>query len=307
MIERIIPVQRAYNAVKNRKHEFINRLSLGVLSVEDGSVDLDNLEDEGLCPGKVLVYRQGSNEPKYLQTQTLPADFNEEEKRLNEEFYKIGGISETLGSEYVSSNLSGVTLELLIGQDEIRLNSTIESIKSCYKEISKRILRLYKQYALFPRIARIAGDNGQIELFYFNSNDISSDDVEIETMNDSTQTLTQKREMVFALLNSGVLSDENGKLSKRMKYKVLESLGLGVWENAQDLNELHIKKADNENIRLLGCESVAISEIDDHELHINEHIAFMLGNDYEKAVSKDKNLEEKFLSHVREHKKAKEV
>lgn len=307
VIERIIPVQRAYNAVKNRKHEFINRLSLGVLSVEDGSVDLDNLEDEGLCPGKVLVYRQGSNEPKYLQTQTLPADFNEEEKRLNEEFYKIGGISETLGSEYVSSNLSGVTLELLIGQDEIRLNSTIESIKSCYKEISKRILRLYKQYALFPRIARIAGDNGQIELFYFNSNDISSDDVEIETMNDSTQTLTQKREMVFALLNSGVLSDENGKLSKRMKYKVLESLGLGVWENAQDLNELHIKKADNENIRLLGCESVAISEIDDHELHINEHIAFMLGNDYEKAVSKDKNLEEKFLSHVREHKKAKEV
>ena len=37
MISRLIPIQRAYNAVKNRKHEYINRLTLGVLAVEDGS------------------------------------------------------------------------------------------------------------------------------------------------------------------------------------------------------------------------------------------------------------------------------
>ena len=48
IIERLIPLQRAYNAVKNRKHEFMNRLAMGVLTVEDGSIDTDNLEDEGL-------------------------------------------------------------------------------------------------------------------------------------------------------------------------------------------------------------------------------------------------------------------
>ena len=89
VIERLIPIQRAYNAVKNRKHEFINRLSLGVLSVEDGSVDLDNLEDEGLCPGKVLVYRQGSSEPKYLQSESLPSGLKDEEESLLNEFSKI--------------------------------------------------------------------------------------------------------------------------------------------------------------------------------------------------------------------------
>ena len=45
MIERIIPVQRAYNAVKNRKQEFLNRLSMGVITVEDGSVDTDDLAE----------------------------------------------------------------------------------------------------------------------------------------------------------------------------------------------------------------------------------------------------------------------
>ena len=44
VVERIIPVQRAYNTVKNRKHEFMNRIAMGVLAVEDGSVDTDNLE-----------------------------------------------------------------------------------------------------------------------------------------------------------------------------------------------------------------------------------------------------------------------
>ena len=43
VIDRLIPVQRAYNAVRNRKHEFLNRLSMGVLTVEDGSVDTDEL------------------------------------------------------------------------------------------------------------------------------------------------------------------------------------------------------------------------------------------------------------------------
>ena len=41
VIDRLIPVQRAFNAVKNRKHEFLNRLSMGVMKVEDGSVDVD--------------------------------------------------------------------------------------------------------------------------------------------------------------------------------------------------------------------------------------------------------------------------
>lgn len=219
-----------------------------------------------------------------------------------EEFFKIGGISETLGTEYVSANLSGTALELLIGQDEIRLNSTIESIKSCYREISKRILRLYKQYATFPRIARIVGDNGQVEMFYFTTNDISSDDVIIETQNDIGQSVAQRREMVFNLLSNGVLADENGNLSGKMKYKILDMLGMGIWENAQDLSELHVKSAGNENLKMLDGVVVKVREIDDHELHINEHIAFMLGVDYEKIREKNPRIEEIFLSHIREHK-----
>ncbi len=307
VVERLIPIQRAYNAVKNRKHEFLNRLSLGVLSVEDGSVDLDNLEEEGLCPGKVLVYRQGASEPKYLESESLPSGLSEEEEFLLEEFNKISGVNDLLSFSSLSSNISGTALELMISQDEARLNAPIESIKSAVKDMASMILRLYKQYASFPRIAKIVGDNGDVEMFYFSSSDISSEDIQLENVTEGMQSLSQRREMIFSLLENGILQNEEGNLSNRMKSKVLEMLGLGIWENAQDVTDLHIKKADKENLKLLDKEEVKVCEIDEHKLHINEHIAFMLGQDYDKAYKRDKSLEERFLSHIREHKSKLEV
>ncbi len=303
VIERLVPVQRAYNAVKNRKHEFINRLSLGVLSVEDGSVDLDNLEDEGLCPGKVLVYRQGASEPKYLQSESIPSGLSDEEENLLDEFNKISGVNDLLSANSVSTNISGNALELLISQDETRLNASVESIKFAVRDIAKIILRLYKQYALFPRIAKIIGENGQIEMFYFSSSDISSDDIELENQTDGSQTLSQRREMIFSLLEKGILNDESGNLTNRMKCKILEMLGLGIWENAQDINELHLKRADNENLKMLSGKNISVSEIDDDKLHLNSHIAFMLGEDYEKKSENSAKIEKIFLEHIKAHKK----
>lgn len=38
-----------------------------ILCVEDGSVDLDELEESGLQDGKILVYRQGARPPYILE------------------------------------------------------------------------------------------------------------------------------------------------------------------------------------------------------------------------------------------------
>ena len=301
LIDRMIPLQRAYNAVKNRKHEYLNRLTLGVLTVEDGSVDVENLEDEGLAPGKILVYRQGANPPKFLDTETLPTDFEKEEERLLEEFTTISGTTEMGSMESVSASMSGTALELLLDENETRLSFTTDSIKNAIKTIGKQILRLYKQYATIPRIAKIVGENGEVDIFYFKSSDISSDDVQLDTEVESNDTISQKREMVYKLLEKGVLNDKDGNLSETMKSKILEMIGFGAWENAKDLNDLQIKRADKENLEMIEGNFMPVREIDDHELHINEHIAYMLSGNFFKEA--DKETEEIFLKHIREHKK----
>ena len=300
MITRLIPIQRAFNAVKNRKHEYLNRLTLGVLSVEDGSVDIDNLEEEGLAPGKILVYRQGSNAPKFLGGEQVPSDFDKEEERLLDEFQKLSGTSEVGNMDNISNSISGVALELLIDENETRLIFTTDSIKSAIKTVAKHILRLYKQFASLPRLLRVAGEDGGLEIMYFKDSDITSDDVRFDTDNDNNDTISQRRDMIFKLLDKGLLCDENGQISSAMKTKILENIGFGVWDNSIDLNELHIKNADLENTWLCEGQSVNVKEIDDDNLHINQHTAFMLKNLYSNSDI-DKKIESKFLEHLKQH------
>ncbi len=307
VVERLIPVQRAYNAVKNRKHEFLNRISMGVLTVEDGSVDLDNLEEEGLSPGKILVYRQGSSAPRFMTANSVPTDFEREEEALLAEFMVISGVSDVLSNSSSYTNLSGVALQLLIEQDDSRISPTSDKIKECIKELGGHILRLYKQFATLPRLTKVMGDNGELEVLYFVSSDISSEDIVFESDTEITESLAQRRSMVFELLNAGLLQDENGKLSNRMRLKALDLLGFGIWENSQDLNELHTKKASTENIDLNRNKEVKVCEIDNHDLHINEHITFMLGNEYKKHLENNPKIEEAFLKHIRQHKQMKQM
>lgn len=309
IIERLIPVQRSFNIIKNRKHEFMNRLSMGVLTVEDGSVDIDNLEGEGLSPGKILVYRQGSTPPSFMSFGRIPIDFISEENNLLNEFTYISGVSDLMTTSATNySNMSGEAIQLLINQDDSRIAVSADKIKECIKNMAKHILRLYKQFASIPRLSKIIGDNGEVEIFYFNSSDISSDDIIFETSNEVGETIIQKRNMVFQLLNAGLLHDENGKLSNRMRIKVLDMLGFGVWENSQDVNDLHTKKAANENLQFIkGNKKIEPLEIDEHDLHINEHVTFILGGEFQKKQEHRPEILEEILIHIRKHKQMKSI
>ncbi len=309
IIERLIPIQKSYNTIKNRKHEFMNRLSMGVLTVEDGSIDTENLEDEGLSPGKVIVYRQGANPPSFMSFDKIPVDFSSEETSLLEEFTTVSGVSDLMTNSVAKyANLSGTALQRLIEQDDSRIACTAESLKEAIKTMGKHVLRLYRQFASIPRLSKIVGDNGDIEVFYFNSSDISSDDIVFETENEIGETTAQKRAMVFDLINAGLLQDETGKLSNRMRVKALELLGFGVWENAQDINELHLKRAASENLKMIESgETISPLEVDEHDIHITEHTAFLLGGEFEKKAQKNPRLTEVILSHIRMHKQLKNL
>ena len=272
-VERCIPVQRAYNAVKNRKHEFMNRLSMGVMAVEDGSVDIDNLEQEGISPGKILVYRQGATPPRMVETGALPAAFDAEEARLLNEFTKISGVSEIMrSSEAVSSNMSGVALQLLIEQDDTRLSLSAEYVRLAARDIARHILRLYKQFGSDSRLARIAGQNGQVELVRWSASDISSDDVIFATDNELLSTPAMRQNMMMELFKLGLLSDADGKMTEAQKHRFLDALGYGGWDSDIDLAQIHVTRAETENLK----DAYKLDEFDDHGLHVDAHIKYLL-------------------------------
>ena len=66
LVDMLIPCQRSYNALKGRYAEYADGLSLGEIIAEDGSIDVDELCEEGIYPGKVIIYRQGSVAPQII-------------------------------------------------------------------------------------------------------------------------------------------------------------------------------------------------------------------------------------------------
>ncbi len=299
IIDRLIPVQRAYNAVRNRKHEFLNRIASGVFAVEDGSVDIDALEEDGLAPGKIVVYRQGSKAPEALDCGGFPAEFAKEEEWLEKEFSLVSGVSDLTQNSTPVRVTSATGLQLLLSQDDSRLSATMESLKCAIKELGARTLRLYRQFAGSARLMSLSGENGRVCVYYFNASEVPETDVCFEF--EELETSESKREVLLKLFEAGLLVDDDGKISKANKERILEAFGFGGYENAKDISSLHSAKATEENIAMMDG-SVDVDEYDDHALHINEHTRFLLSKEFKNAEGTEK-IKERFVEHIRAHKK----
>ena len=299
IVDRLIPVQRAYNAVRNRKHEFLNRLSMGVLTVEDGSVDVDELTEEGLLPGKVLVYRQGGKAPEMLDCGNVPSEFKEEEAWLEKEFSVIGGISEVAQSSTAVRVTSATGLQLLISQDESRLAATVACIREAMKGVGRQILRLYRQFAGSARLMTLTGENKKTQVYYFNASKLDVNDIHFETQD--AMTPEEKKSVLLKLYEAGLLTDKDGNLTQENKQRILDAFGFGSYENARDISSLHIAKAGEENI-LMKTGAVEVDSYDDHDLHVTEHIRFLLSSEFKK-VNDGGVTKKRFEAHIAEHKK----
>ncbi len=296
VVDRMIPVQRAYNAVRNRKHEFLNRISMGTVAVEEGSVDTDELIEDGLRPGKVLIYRQGGKPPEMLTLGTLPEAFEREEETLQNEFSKISGTNGiTQNGDSFSSVTSATGLQLLIEQDDARLNVSYDSIKQAIKLIGKHILRLYRQFAAQTRLLRCAGDGGLLKVYYFKGGDISSDDVVLESDSDVNLTPAERRNVAYELIDKGLLSDDEGRLTRSAKNKILRYIGYDSFAAGRDLIKLHASRAAEENSAMESMD-MPVHDYDDHSVHIAEHTAYLLSGVTDAAT------ESRISAHIKNHK-----
>lgn len=303
IIERLIPLQRRYNALKNRKAEYINRVSIGQMVYEEGSVDADFLEEEGTSPGLMIPYRAGFNPPKYLEFHNLPAEFAIEEQNILSDFIRISGISELSKDSSAPTGVkSGIALGILQEQDDTRLSLTAGYIVSANISLGEKILRLYKQFADTDRLLRSVGENQTVELVTWNSSNVTSDDVYVDSQAQSLESTAQRRNMVFDLLGTGLFNDpETGGLTKESIAKIFDLIDLGNWEMGNDTDKLHLSKVDRENQILISGQWKDIDNYDDHLIHIKRHNRFRLTTNYEKIVAGNPQINVAFEYHVMQH------
>ena len=84
---------------------------------------------------------------------------------------------------------------------------TTESIRAAVKEVSRHILRLYKQFADKKRLVVISGDSGAVEAVAFIGSELGGDDVVQETDSEMVESPATRKNMVLDRMRYGLLSD----------------------------------------------------------------------------------------------------
>jgi hypothetical protein len=300
--ERMIPVQRAYNAVKNRKHDYLNRVAIQSYTYDEGAVDIERLQDEGVGPGSLIPKTPGKDGLKPIENGNLPTEFRDEEYKLQRELEYLSGISEmSVISSTPGGVDSGIAIESIKESDDTRLALTAENIRNAAIENSKQWLRIYKQFTVGPRILQFTGNNSIANVLVWDSSDIGSYDIVLETENELLDTPVQRRQTTLLAMNQGLFNNEDGYIDKRTKAKLYKALNLGTYEEFLDIEQLQIDRAQRENTYLEFGIIPEVADYDDHQIHIEEHNRLRLSTDYEVMKVNKPEICRILDTHVKQH------
>lgn len=301
-IEDLIPLQRTYNGIKNKIHDYAKTLASNKLIIEEGSVDLDWWEEGGAAPGVPLVYKQGYDKPTLMQPSPLPSAIFEDLMQTERDMEYVANVSQLSAAGSAPTGVtSGTAINNIRQIDNTRMSLTAENIREGVLDVAKQWLHLYKKHATGYRVLNICGGNESGAVLTWCSEDINSYDIEYTTENSLTNTPESKRELLLQAYQLGLLNDEDGGVSRDMKRKLLEAMKVNIATGTASVDELQTQFAARENSYFKAGVIPKVSEYDDHDIHKSEHMRFLLQNEFRMLAKRSPEMAEAFKRHIAEH------
>lgn len=302
-IERLIPIQRAYNGCVNRIHEYIKHIAIGSYITEEGSIDIEEYEQNGQAPGAMLVYKQGSNPPTPIPNGNLPSEIMTERYNLKQDMEYAAGVSQLMVYGATPSGVtSGTAISNLMEIDNTRLSLTGDNIRNSVRKLAILWLEIYKKYATTHRIVNYVGGNNIGKAIVWSHEDINSYDVDYVTENELLMSEDMQKQRFFDAYNMGLFTDKNGVIPTRVKQKAKEYMKCGNYTDIMTIDELQIQAAQRENVFFENGVVPKISDFDEHEIHIEEHLRYVLQMDFQLLKNKKPEYAEALENHLRQHK-----
>lgn len=302
-VQDLIPLQRAYNGCKNALHAYIKAAANEPLMVPSGSVDqAEDIIEYGLAPNQVITYRGENGRPSYLTRSGIPSEVVQEMQNLVTDMEYTAGISQMqIYGSAPSGVTSGTAIEHLRDIDNTRLSLTAENMREGVRQLAIRWLHIYKTFCPTYRVADIVGVNNVGRIFVWSGDDINSDDVVYDTVNELVLSEEQQRQNFLQALQMGLFADENGQTPREFREKAIEMMRLGSYSQLMTLSDQQRSNACRENDFLLAGVVPSVYRYDDDEIHISEHTRFALQFRFKRFRDRSPALAEAFDRHIADH------
>jgi|GEM_PF-2838686 len=300
------PLQRRYNAVRNRAAEALNRKAIGQWIAYEGSLHSQTRITNK--PGNVIIVKNGKAAPVRVQDNAQTGEFRAENQDLNQEFYSLSGLNMMSIEGNISSAIRSATqMSMLTEQEDNRIRLTTKSMAKGIEKWAKFIIRLYQQYTNGSRFVKF--NDGWEDGIEWDKN-LINDKIAIKNISHLAIQPAQRQQMILDLTNLGLFSEQNAYGVDGTK-NLLEALDLKYME----LDHLipfkkDLDKVKRENRRILSMQAIVVDDLDNHAIHLKEHRELIISEEWEDFIrelatqdlEKAKQIELMAREHIKQHK-----
>ncbi len=300
VIETMIPLQRAYNGIRNRILDYAKLVGCGKMLIEEGSVE-DDVIETAADPARPMVYRQGYQPPQMVRFPEIPSTLLSEYRQYASDMEYVAGTSQLMVSGRTPSGVtSGTAIAGLQQIDSTRLSQTGENIRCAVLSLARCWLRIYKRFLCGCRVTEITGGDSGAALTWC-ADDLEDKDVVFTAENSLLRSPELQKQAFMQLLASGVLTDSSGKLPEEVKRRAVEMAQSGEYADYMGCDSLQIGAARRENQWLRAGRLPKIGEFDDHAIHAQEHLREILQPQFELLRKEAPERAEALEEHLRRH------
>lgn len=242
-IKDMLPIQRHINIMKTAMATHAKRMGNSMWLVPLGSqVDEDDLVNEH---GSVLYYSHSGPAPQRIAPPDLPAVYDRLIEYYNRDIDDMSGAREITQGKLPAGLDTYSGLQLMVEQENEKLAVSSENYERGMKRVLKRVLMLMKKHYTEERMAKILGNDNEIELIAFKGSDLSGgEDINIIQGSSLPELKSAQQERVMTLWNMNAIVDRSGQPDHQTFLKLL---GMGDAEAVFEMKQLDENKAKSEN------------------------------------------------------------
>lgn len=293
------PLQQQYNRLLQKRTEWTNKMLAGkYLAEKRHALIKEALNDNS---GEVVEFTNvpGVTPPTAMVTPPIPSYAYEEATRLKEDLNNVFGLSEISQGKLPAAGIPAVGMQLLVEQDETRIGIEVEQHEHAYANLGKIILTLAGENFKTTRKLKQKQKGGEYDVKEWKGDDLRSNfDVTVVRGSTVPTNKSLRRQEILNAYQQGLLGD---LMDPKVREKTLGMLEFGevsdIWRD-RALDMAQIKKTLNEMER--GVVPI-ISELDNHQLHIEEKNAFRKSDRFEQLPPEIQELiQDDIERHVQE-------
>lgn len=283
----LLPIQDAVNTLYSTVLTNQNAFGVQNILIPKGS----DINISSLAGGLNLVEYDAisQNKPEALNLTKTPAEVFSFIQTLETSMETISGINSVVRGNPEASLESGTALAMVQSQAIQFASGLQQSYIRLVEDVGTAIIKILQDYATAPRVAAIVGKSNRMYMKEFKADDISKiNRVKVRVANPLAKTTAGRMEIANNLITMNLITNID---------QYFTVLNTGNLESMIEGDQAELLLIRSENEKMMEGESVPVTAIDMHVIHIKEHRALLADPD----LRKDAQLVQIVLDHIQEH------